>query len=769
MGIKQTRFTLTRLYIVIIDSLYQSAICFWATLYLFQAGGFPPEGSFSKLHFGCVLSIYVMTVVNMAFVVTMRSWCKISIVLMFVSTMAIYIYIPIISLFRVTNLYQISGAIFKQPLFWIALPLVVFTALLPKIVSFFAQRMLFPDNIDILTEQEKFKTYQVHSKNNEKIQKSADQQKDKNGIQIAEIDITIDKPNICPPLNSNNDLCEIFLPEIAISLDSSENHVRSTNSGNTQIESSEEIHSTTQTKSIGNMYHLQLPVIPSVESTPHNSISRRPKELPKAEIASEDKYDISMKSSSLIFLDDMKHSKSVTGFAFGKHDQEEEDKLGKWKEREFVETRSETKNSLDWFDIEKSVAATAFPERLFLPLLSCLTVTASCFTMSSDASIAYTVIAVNDDKDQPSLQDLRQQLENGKDEAKIETMKKILSIMASGDLLPQLLMHIIRFVVPSKNKQLKKLLLFYWEFCPKYNPDGKLKQEMILVCNALRNDIQHPNEYIRGMTLRFLCKLREVELLEPLVPAVRSCLVGDELFSVQEHRHAYVRKNAVLALSAIYKNFEHLIPDAPELISQFINGESDQNAKRNAFIMLINSKPSLAVHFLQSFWSQVTGSFDELMQLASIELIRKDCRNPSADKAKYIQCLFALLQASSHTVKYEAANTLVALTSHAGTVKAAASCYIELIIKVSDNNVKLIVLERLNELREKHERVLDDLAMDILRVLSSPDIEVRRKCLDIALEMVSSRNVDEVVGFLKKELVKTHEGEYEKANQLSSI
>ncbi|KAJ1554954.1 coatomer subunit beta [Nowakowskiella sp. JEL0078] len=335
--------------------------------------------------------------------------------------------------------------------------------------------------------------------------------------------------------------------------------------------------------------------------------------------------------------------------------------------------------------------------------------------MSSDASIAYTVIATNDEKDQPSLQDLRQQLENGKDDAKIETMKKILSIMSSGDLLPQLLMHIIRFVVPSKNKQLKKLLLFYWEFCPKYNSDGKLKQEMILVCNALRNDIQHPNEYIRGMTLRFLCKLREVELLEPLIPAVRSCL---------EHRHAYVRKNAVLALSAIYKNFEHLIPDAPELISQYINGESDQNAKRNAFNMLINTKPTLAVKYLQSVWSQVTGSFDELMQLASIELIRKDCRNPSAEKAKYIQCLFALLQASSHTVKYEAANTLVALTSHTGAIKgniflndqlAAASCYIELIIKVSDNNVKLIVLERLNELGEKHDRVLDDLVMDILR------------------------------------------------------
>ena len=49
---------------------------------------------------------------------------------------------------------------------------------------------------------------------------------------------------------------------------------------------------------------------------------------------------------------------------------------------------------------------------------------------------------------------------------------------------------------------------------------------------------------------------------------------------------------------------------------------------------------------------------------------------------------------------------------------AAASCYVNLVLKESDNNVKLIVLDRVNELREKHGRVLDDLIMDILRVLA---------------------------------------------------
>jgi len=74
----------------------------------------------------------------------------------------------------------------------------------------------------------------------------------------------------------------------------------------------------------------------------------------------------------------------------------------------------------------------------------------------------------------------------------------------------------------------------------------------------------------------------------------------------------------------------------------------------------------------------------------------------------------------------------------------------------------MIVLSRVSLLHSKHEHVLDDLVMDILRVLASPDMEVRRRALAIALEMVSSRNVEEVVGFLKKELVRTLDGQFEK-------
>eukprot|EP00069_Balaena_mysticetus_P011695 bmy_07190T0 len=325
--------------------------------------------------------------------------------------------------------------------------------------------------------------------------------------------------------------------------------------------------------------------------------------------------------------------------------------------------------------------------------------------MTAAENVCYTLINVPMDSEPPSEISLKNDLEKGDVKSKTEALKKVIIMILNGEKLPGLLMTIIRFVLPLQDHTIKKLLLVFWEIVPKTTPDGRLLHEMILVCDAYRKDLQHPNEFIRGSTLRFLCKLKEAELLEPLMPAIRACL---------EHRHSYVRRNAVLAIYTIYRNFEHLIPDAPELIHDFLVNEKDASCKRNAFMMLIHA--------------------DQV------------CHANPSERARFIRCIYNLLQSSSPAVKYEAAGTLVTLSS-APTA-----------IKESDNNVKLIVLDRLIELKEHpaHERVLQDLVMDILRVLSTPDLEVRKKTLQLALDLVSSRNVEELVIVLKKEVIKTN-------------
>lgn len=102
-------------------------------------------------------------------------------------------------------------------------------------------------------------------------------------------------------------------------------------------------------------------------------------------------------------------------------------------------------------------------------------------TMASFLENAYSLVHLDNTADQPTVQELKLQLEKGTDESKLETMRTIITVMLNGDPMPQILMHIIRFVMPSKSKALKKLLYFYYEICPKLDSNGKLKQEMILV------------------------------------------------------------------------------------------------------------------------------------------------------------------------------------------------------------------------------------------------------------------------------------------------
>ncbi|KAL5011126.1 hypothetical protein ScPMuIL_013431 [Solemya velum] len=365
----------------------------------------------------------------------------------------------------------------------------------------------------------------------------------------------------------------------------------------------------------------------------------------------------------------------------------------------------------------------------------------------------YTLINIPSDAEPPSEMQLRQDLEKGDIKTKTEALKRTILMILNGEKMPSLLMTIIRFVMPVQDHTLKKMLLIFWEIVPKYTQDGKMLHEMILVCDAYRKDLQHPNEFIRGSTLRFLCKLKEPELIEPLLPAIRQCL---------EHRHSYVRRNAVLAIYTIYRNHDFLIPDAPELIAKFLEGEQDMSCKRNAFMMLIHADQERALNYLSSCIDQVT-SFGDILQLVIVELIYKVCHANPSERARFIRCIYNLLNSSSPAVRYEAAGTLVTLSSAPTAIKAAASCYIELIIKESDNNVKLIVLDRLIALKEvpSHEKVLQELVMDILRVLSAPDLEVRKKVLNLALDLVTSRTIEEMVLVLKKEVVKTNNIEHE--------
>jgi len=377
----------------------------------------------------------------------------------------------------------------------------------------------------------------------------------------------------------------------------------------------------------------------------------------------------------------------------------------------------------------------------------------------------------------PSEEEIAKDLESSDDSVKRHALKAAIMAMLGGEAMPRILMQVIRFCINSDDKPLKKLTMLYWEVVPKYQEltgeellqqaagnhvRRKLLPEMILVCNALMNDLNHANEYVRGSMLRFLCKVKDEEILGPLIPSIKSCLT---------HRHSYVRKSAALCIFHISKlsAADHLLPDGPELIAQFLASETDMAARRNAFLMLINENEEFAFEFLGQHIQEGITQFGDGFCLLVLELTRRVCRRDPNQKSRFVRVLFQMLSSNSAAVSYEAAWTLVSLSSAPTAVRAAAVTYANLLNGQNDNNIQLIVLDRLESLQTKHPKIVQELLMDILRALSSPNPDICEKVLEIAMESINARNVGSVVTTLKRELQKSLEDDSEKSTAVRHL
>ena len=71
--------------------------------------------------------------------------------------------------------------------------------------------------------------------------------------------------------------------------------------------------------------------------------------------------------------------------------------------------------------------------------------------------------------------------------------------------------------------------------------------------------------------------------------------------------------------------------------------------------------------------------------------------------------------------------------------------------------MKVIVLEKILQLRKSYSKVLEDYINDILAIIKDDTVvslEINQKVLDLVTYLVSQRNIKEVVQFLEREILK---------------
>jgi len=168
--------------------------------------------------------------------------------------------------------------------------------------------------------------------------------------------------------------------------------------------------------------------------------------------------------------------------------------------------------------------------------------------------------------------------------------------------------------------------------------------------------------------------------------------------------------------------------------------------------MLFNCAEEKAVKYVRSMNNKVSKTGD-VFQLVLLNLLRKMCKSNPNEKSKFLRLISSLLESKSLAVLYQCAGTLVSISSSPAAIKGASNTYIQLLLKSNDNNIKLIVLDRLEELQNRYETLLSEFSMDILRGLNNSTMEIRKKVLKLSLESVTNKNSHNILTSLKKEML----------------
>ncbi|CAC9484708.1 putative coatomer beta subunit [Leishmania infantum JPCM5] len=373
--------------------------------------------------------------------------------------------------------------------------------------------------------------------------------------------------------------------------------------------------------------------------------------------------------------------------------------------------------------------------------------------VSSQEESSTLLVGVGKAASAMSSKEIKNALEKGDTTARANALMAIIRLHVNGEPQNYLIMSVIRYITPIDDHLIKKLVLYFWEVVDKRDADGKLLSVIILICSFLRSDLLHPNEYVRGLTLRFLCKVNEVELIEPLVSAVVQNL---------SHKVAYVRRNAVLAVHYIFKKFPKLLPDAPELVESAIRTETDVSTCRNGLDFLAAFAPERAASYLSDFRdSHTLSAVDGPFLMSVVEFCRQMIRANPYEKARYVPVLFSVLQSKSAAVRYQCATTLLSLSSSPTAIRQATLTYVDIIKVHSDNSVRLIVVEQLNQMRGSYLYVLQDSLLDILSVLQDGSMAIRERVIELAVELVTRRNAETFMQAMRKELLRTNSVDFE--------
>ena len=210
----------------------------------------------------------------------------------------------------------------------------------------------------------------------------------------------------------------------------------------------------------------------------------------------------------------------------------------------------------------------------------------------------------------------------------------------------------------------------------------------------------------------------------------------------------YVRKNALLCILSITNNFgPDVLPESlVKTLREIIEKDSDLSCKRNAYLAL--SKIDKKESFLVTKEILTTSDINEigdLFILSIVENLRNLCILFPKEKGKMLKILIDLSNHKSHSVLFEVANSLILLSSSPNVIKTAVGIFCNLLVEQKDNNILIIILKKLINIKNKYRDILEEQILSFAIILNSTtNSEIRKLLFDLIIELFKESNISQV-------------------------
>jgi Adaptin N terminal region len=203
-----------------------------------------------------------------------------------------------------------------------------------------------------------------------------------------------------------------------------------------------------------------------------------------------------------------------------------------------------------------------------------------------------------------------------------------------------------------------------------------------------------------------------------------------------------------LCILSITNNFGiDVLPESlKKTLREIIEKDSDITCKRNAYLALAKIDKMESFEVTKEILSNSDiNEIGDLFILSMVENLRNLSLAFPLNKGRMLKILLDLSNHKSHSVLFEVANSLISLSSNPNIIKTAVGIFCNLLVEQKDNNILIIILKKLINIKSKYMDILEEQILSFAIILNTTsNSEIRKLLFDLIIELLRESNINQV-------------------------